>query len=93
MPECGLAISRALQVNEIEKHTAAIREHVEQPYKSRILPTIGERGYCPIMPLRGRCEGFKIILLIEVLTPMLWSSIVAETVSGWMSRPERRRGT
>jgi len=50
MPAGGPAISRALQVNEVEKHSAAMREHVEEPYRSRTLPTIGERGYCPIIP-------------------------------------------
>jgi hypothetical protein len=59
MPAAGPAISRALQVNAVEKHAAAMREHVEEPYESRTLPTIGEKGYCPIIPLRGRREGLK----------------------------------
>jgi hypothetical protein len=54
MPADGPAISRALQVKAVQKHTAAMREHVDEPYKSKTLPTIGEKGYCPIIPLRGR---------------------------------------
>lgn len=56
-PVDGPAISKALQANAVEKSTAAMREHAEEPYKSKTLPTIGAKGYCPIIPLRAQYEG------------------------------------
>lgn len=46
-----LAISRELDINAVKKNTAAVREQAEGPYKSITLPTMGAKGYCPIIPL------------------------------------------
>lgn len=64
MPADAPAISRALPTKAVEKHTAAMREHVEEPYRSKTLPTIGEKGYCPIIPLREQREGKDVAFVL-----------------------------
>jgi hypothetical protein len=73
MPAGNPLISKALQKNAVEKHTAPMREHTEEPYKSRILPTIGEKGYCPIIPLIRHVREMQTLFLTEVLTLIRWS--------------------